>query len=211
MGRRLGLNAALSESLRVWRTLVQDGRPRDLTRLDRRGVDTIVFTDGSWPESRKEESGPGRIGALVLDVNLGQAWVTSWDVPDDMVASWLPRDNQIAMVELLAPVVVWESVPELLRDRNVLLLVDNDGVESALVRGYSAKEDICRLVSVFWCLTLRCLASVYVDRVPTDSNPSDPPSRGFVDDLLSRGARWFEPVVRPDVWERMGLGMSLLR
>ena len=33
---------------------------------------------------------------------------------------------------------------------DVLLLIDSEAVEGALIRSYASEEDICELVSVFW-------------------------------------------------------------
>ena len=62
-----------------------------------------------------------------------------------------------------------------------LLFVDSEPVQGALVKGYSSKEDLCELVGVFWSLALEIQVNLYIDRVPTDSNPSDPPSRNDLD------------------------------
>ena len=51
-------------------------------------------------------------------------------------------------------------------------------MEAALIKGYSAKEDLCELVGIFWDVALELKCSIYIDRVPTDSNPADPPPRG---------------------------------
>ena len=59
----------------------------------------------------------------------------------------------------------------------MLLLVDAEAVEGALIKGYSSRSDVCELVGVFWDLVLECKSLVYIDRVPTDANCSDPPSR----------------------------------
>ena len=57
------------------------------------------------------------------------------------------------------------------------LLVDAEAVEGALVKGYSARSDLCELVGIFWDLVLELKVLVYIERVPTDANHSDPPSR----------------------------------
>ena len=79
--------------------------------------------------------------------------------PKLIVQRWCPRKTQICMIELL------------------LLFIDSEPVEAALIKGYSAKEDVCELVGLFWELVLELRCSVYIDRVPTDSNPADNPSQ----------------------------------
>ena len=46
------------------------------------------------------------------------------------------------------------------------------------MKGYSAKEDLSWLNAVFWDQALHLNALFYIDRVSTDANISDGPSRG---------------------------------
>ena len=81
------------------------------------------------------------------------------------------------MIELVATVLAFHTFGDYLRGRTVLLLVDSEAVEGALVKGYSARSDLCELVGVFWDLVLDLKCLVYIDRVPTDANCSDGSSR----------------------------------
>ena len=42
----------------------------------------------------------------------------------------------------------------LIRGRLVLLFIDSELVEAALIKGYSATEDVCELVGIFWELAV---------------------------------------------------------
>jgi hypothetical protein len=77
----------------------------------------------------------------------------------------------------VATVIALHTFRDYLRDRSVLLLVDAEAVEGALIKGYSARSDLCELVGIFWDLALDLKALVYIDRIPTDANCADPPSR----------------------------------
>ena len=53
-----------------------------------------------------------------------------------------------------------------------------------LVKGYSAREDMCELTGVFCRLALEARVCTCIDRVTrvsTDANPADPPSRDKMD------------------------------
>ena len=71
-----------------------------------------------------------------------------------------------------------ETFKDYVQDASVLLLVDAEAVEGALVKGYSARADLCELVGRFWDLALKYNCSIYIDRVPTDANCADAPLRG---------------------------------
>ena len=66
--------------------------------------------------------------------------------------------------------------------------VDPEAIEAALVKGYSAASDICDLLDEAWRRIVAMRAAIYFDRVPTDGNIGDAPSRGFCKELDERGA-----------------------
>jgi hypothetical protein len=58
------------------------------------------------------------------------------------------------------------------------LWIDNSGAIGGLLRGYSGIPDCARIVNIFKFATAKlCLASLYIDYVPSESNPADIPSR----------------------------------
>ena len=85
--------------------------------------------------------------------------------------------NQIIPIELLAPVRALRTFRDRLNGADVIILIDSEVVEAALVKGYSSKEDVCSLISIFWDLALELSARIFIDRVSTDANPADWPSR----------------------------------
>ena len=85
------------------------------------------------------------------------------------------------MIEMFAPLVAQENFAELLRGKRVLLFVDSESVEGALIKGYSARWDLCELTGVFWLKALEDDTLYYIDRFPTDGNCSDGLSRGVLD------------------------------
>ena len=90
---------------------------------------------------------------------------------------WLSR---IVPVEMVAPIVALQTFKDRLRNCDLILLIDSEAVEGALIKGYSSREDLCELVSVFWDLVFELRIRVFIDRIATDANPADWPSR---DDL----------------------------
>ena len=99
------------------------------------------------------------------------------EVPQEVLDAWIPRKTQICMVELVGVVIAMETFRDYLRGKSVILLVDAEAVEGALVKGYSARTDVCELIGKFWDLALELDCSIYIDRVSTDANCADNPSR----------------------------------
>ena len=136
-----------------------------------------VFTDGFTPDHRRKEEGLSRIGAVLFDRSCAAPAQFGDVVPQQVILTWLPRATQICMIESEAVVVAFHTFKAYLKGKTVLLLVDSEAVEGALVKGYSSRSDICELVGVFWDLVLELQSLVYIDRVPTDANCSDGASR----------------------------------
>ena len=92
------------------------------------------------------------------------------------------------MTTVTTTIMTTVTFGECIKGSRVLLLVDNEAVESSFVKGYSNRcSDLCKLIGVFWELVQKFDLLMYIDRVPTDSNPSDGPSRGKVGQMEDRG------------------------
>ena len=57
-------------------------------------------------------------------------------------------------------------------------MIDSDSVFGAMVKGYSDRIDICSTAGIFWEQMRQFCTDIYLDRIPTDGNLSDGPSRG---------------------------------
>ncbi len=182
------IDAALRESLEHWRFLVQKGPPRPIDVRSEKFADVVIFTDGFTPDPRKNEKLPDRVGAVLFDRNLIRAWQFSEVVPKSVQKFWLVRKTQIVPVEMIAPILALQTFKERLFGVDLILLIDSEAVEAALIKGYSSKEDLCKLISVFWDLVFELRIRVFIDRIATDANPADWPSR---DDLKTgEAAGW---------------------
>ena len=181
---RSEVNAPLQLSLEHWKFLIEAGPPRKIEFTERKKSDYVIFTDGSFPDLKSSLTEPWIGGVLFCK---GRKF--GCRVSMDLIEKWIPRKSQIAMVEMFATVVALSTFAPWIKDSWSLLFVDSEPVQGALVKGYSSKEDLCQLVGVFWWrLALDIQVNLYIDRVPTDSNPADPPSRDQLD--LGRALGW---------------------
>ena len=189
---RSDLNKAIKLSLVKWKELVQEGPPRPIEFIENRRPDFVIFTDGSFPDEKSNLTKPW-IGGVLFAKGMRPIQF-GCPVEEDLIQKWIPRKSQIAMVELFATVVALSTFKKWIQGSWSLLFVDSEPVQGALVKGYSAKEDLCELVGVFWKLALDLQVNLYIDRVPTDSNPSDPPSRNCMEIGRSLGWITIDPV-----------------
>ena len=110
-------------------------------------------------------------------------------VQDSMVSKWKGADGQrvIHQAELLPILVSTVSWAEYLRDRLVLIFIDNDAALASLIKGNSANEENGRIVHTVWQAMAREGISPWFCRVPATSDPSDDPSRGAFARLRREG------------------------
>ena len=84
-----------------------------------------------------------------------------------------------AEFELIAAIAPFRSLPaSRLAGYHVELWIDNSMAIGSLTKGYSGVPDVARIVN-FFEFTVAALgaASLYIDYVPSKSNPADDPSR----------------------------------
>ena len=171
------LGIPLRKALEQWKFLVEKGPPRPIEMSCPKFADVVVFTDGFSPDPRSDDKKPDRIGAVMIDRRLAVPVQFTAVVPKEVKAKWLDRKTQIVPVEMLGPIIAFSTFKDRLFDCDVLLFVDSEAVEAALVKGYSSKSDLCDLIKIFWDIVFTQRLRVFIDRVATDANPADWPSR----------------------------------
>ena len=189
------LDKPLEMSLHHWHKLVNEGPPRPIDQFGPKLVDAVIFTDGFTPDPRSNDVTPDRVGAVLFDRRLKCPLQFTSLIPDHVKKRWLSRTTQIVPVEMIAPVLALATFADRLQGADVLLLIDSESVEGALIKGYSSREDLCEIISVFWDLALQLRVRVFIDRISTDANPADWPSRDRL--TLGENAGW--KTVKP-VW-----------
>ena len=98
--------------------------------------------------------------------------------------------NGVVVAELGAVAMAVEVFADQLKGRDVLFFIDAEAVEAALVKGASAAYDLEDVLGGVWRRLVEDSVGAYFDRVPTDANVSDGPSRGFTDELQQLGVEW---------------------
>ena len=111
------------------------GPPRKIEPASKAPADVVLFTDGFAPDPRKGEKGQPAIGGTLFARGCAVPAQVYEVVTKVVIDTWLPRKTQICMVELVGAVVAMETFKDYLRDKTVILLVDAEAVEGALVKG----------------------------------------------------------------------------
>ncbi|CAE6967752.1 unnamed protein product [Symbiodinium sp. CCMP2592] len=171
------LDATAVQALRHLRTRVLGGTPRIVPACvgSRRSV---IFTDGAYEPTNG--SYPATVGGVLYHYDNG-AWCTSYfacAIPLSVVQSWeaLGKRHLIGPVEMYAVVCAREAWSKHLNMQRVTMYVDHSGVLASLVKG-SSKDPLWRqLLLIFESCDAEAMLP-WFSRVPSASNPADPPSR----------------------------------
>ena len=155
-------------------------RPRTLTAFsEKRPI--LIFTDGAWEQNR------GGLGAVVIDMATGEKWVLAGLVPQQLLDRWseLVGDQLICQIELYAMVTLRWMFKERLNGRRSIWWVDNDAARFALIKGLSNSPTMLQLVRAFYAFELSFPTFSWVERVASDSNPADAPSRDNASEVMA--------------------------
>ena len=87
--------------------------------------------------------------------------------------------NPIAPIEALAVLVALAGWEARIQGRSVLAFVDNEGVRACMVSGGSTSAAVAGVVGAAVDREIAAGALVWFERVPSESNLADPPSRGL--------------------------------
>jgi len=107
-------------------------------------------------------------------------------------------DGDIMSLELMAIAVGLATFADELRGRQVWIFEDNTGAEATTQKGSSKADDHNSLVHEIWTLALMYGMGLWIDRVPSDDNLADLPSREEYKLLHKLGAVWRKPLI-PDL------------
>ena len=192
------LTPALRRSLRLMLLFLRFAPSREVPLFCHPPV--LLYTDASDVPEREPR---WIVGAALFDPADDQLLYSAAPVPVDLVHSWLPRQNYMGQLELLAGPFALSTWPRRLESRSTILFVDNDSAASNLVKGYSPQVDSAAIAGEFWLHASALRANIYVERVESKSNLSDGPSRHEFDLLISMGGVWTDPsldgLTRPTV------------
>ncbi|CAE7260467.1 unnamed protein product [Symbiodinium sp. CCMP2592] len=181
----LELGADLEWAVRTLLEHVNTSRPLELRQTS--GRELFVFTDGSYEPGAEIVAG---IGGIIYDASGVPLAFFSSEIPkSDLEMLEAESEHPIYEVELYAVLVAFMLWADVLRDTLSTFYLDNEAAQSALIAGRSGTRNGRQLLQRVLSLEHDNLARPWFGRVPTHSNPADPPSRQIVDHLIRQGAR----------------------
>ena len=141
----------------------------------------VIFTDAEGKKRTSTKAPTGHLGFVVYHPVFGKRYASApapkeWATLFDKIKK---RETYIGQFEMAAALAAIISLPpEWLAGRPVELWIDNSGAVGALIKGYSGVADCARIVNMFHFAAVKLgIQSMWIDYVPTQSNPADVPSR----------------------------------
>ena len=152
---------------------------------------------------------PPRLAAVLLID--GRVLYSDWEPPSCLLACFETReDNQILGLELLAIAFGLSCFAELISHRRVFVWSDNTGSEGTTRKGVGKAWDHSCIVHSIWLLAAKLQIELQIERVPTDENIADLPSRQEYALLEALEAEFVAPILdssfwSPSAWESLSV------
>ncbi|CAE7383189.1 unnamed protein product [Symbiodinium sp. CCMP2456] len=139
-----------------------------------------LYVDGSW------EDGFAGIGAVLINPATGVGRVWQGVVPSAIISRWKRDVSEflICQIELYAALCMRVHLADFLYDRKLILWTDNDATGQCLVKGRSPSPSMQVMVKCFGRADIKQPCYLWIDRIPSSSNPADAPSRGEGESVL---------------------------
>ncbi|CAE7799781.1 unnamed protein product [Symbiodinium sp. CCMP2592] len=128
---------------------------------------------------KREKGNQVTHGAVIVDPASQTREVFGGHIPEDLVTKWRSsgRTQLIFFAELYPVLIARRTWAKVLRNRRVLIFVDNEAAKAALIRNYSPLLDAAHMLSDIAELDVELSCFPWYCRVPSKSNFSDAASR----------------------------------
>lgn len=87
------------------------------------------------------------------------------------------KETAILELEMVAVAVAIHLWQNRMASKRVIVFKDNDPVGSSIMRGYSQNTFVDCLMAHLFQVEEACASHVWLERVPSQSNPADEPSK----------------------------------
>ena len=137
----------------------------------------LIFTDGAWEPSAEKPAGAG---VVVIDPLHNLRMVHEVSTPESLVSHWssLGKKQLIAELELFPTVVALAAYAGNIKQRRVLIFVDNNSVRDVMIKGTSRSASLFVMLAEFARRAHQSQLLLWISRMPSKSNIADFPSRG---------------------------------
>jgi hypothetical protein len=174
------------EALLVLLERFTNGKPREI-RASMPCKPHLLFTDGAL-EYDTDGRPEATIGGVMIDRD-GTICCFGCDVPETLMQAWQAggRTHVIGLVELYAAVVGLNTWKRTFCNDRVILFTDSWPAYDVIVKGTSSVKEWRDVLLSLEVIDEGHPMHLWTSRVPSSSNPADPPSRGRISDIAFLG------------------------
>ena len=161
---------------------------------------TLLFTDGACEFLEKDKV--VSCGAICFPEGSAKPLMFGVQIPDRVCKHWSSVGNKEQLVteaELIPAVIALQLWKQFFEHRRAIIFVDSEPAKHCLIRGTSNVETCAGITHQFYKLVDSLKTFPWFSRVPTYSNPADPPSR--LDFETPRELFGAEQVQPPQGWD----------
>eukprot|EP00434_Breviolum_minutum_P040836 symbB.v1.2.036306.t1/scaffold5096.1/size31004/2 len=192
---RQTLSSRTRECLSEIRSLLLKNAPRKIESLQAEVVH--IYVDASF--DREKYSG---LGGMVVDMSKKTLFFFGEAVDNDTLDEIMSKGQktviqELEMMAVLAAVKSWHSF---LKSRKVVLFTDSESVRCSFLKTWSANDNSDDMISVIFEVEEGFDIPLWIERVPSQSNPSDVLSREVVS--VFEGAERVRVNVR-EIWKSL--------
>ncbi|MDP6526749.1 MAG: hypothetical protein QGH15_21310 [Kiritimatiellia bacterium] len=172
------LSQELMRALRWWMDVLETGSFRRFIPLDTRATEHhIAYVDASMFRIGAILHSPGAEGGPRTEY-FSQSTAEQSEGKEEQIG--------IAFFEALCVLQLLKKYGRELEGGTLILYEDNDNVGHSLVKGWSKRDILNPIIEAVWLAAARMGLRIRVERVDSDSNPADCPSRGRVPEVPAR-------------------------
>ena len=174
------------EALLILLERFTNGKPREI-RASMPCKPHLLFTDGAL-EYDTDGRPEATIGGVMIDRE-GTIYCFGCDVPETLMQAWQAggRTHVIGLVELYAAVVGLNTWKRTFCNDRVILFTDSWPAYDVIVKGTSSVKEWRDVLLSLEVIDEGHPMHLWTSRVPSSSNPADPPSRGRISDIAFLG------------------------
>lgn len=133
----------------------------------------VIFTDAAW------EDGRATAGLVLCDLVKNVRHCRQIVVPKCLVDHWTENgvEQIISQIELFALLATRLSYRDLLLNRRCVCWIDNEAARFAAIKSSSSSLTMRSMARCLCELEIKFPSFIWIERVPSFSNPADMPSR----------------------------------
>ena len=180
------ITAEAREALLVLLERFTNGKPREI-RATMPCKPHLLFTDGAL-EYGADGQPRATIGGVLIQRG-GAITCFGCEVPARLLQTWQAsgRTHVIGLIELYAAAVGLSTWKETFCNDRVILFTDSWPAYDVIVKGTSSVKEWRDVLLSLEIIDEQFPMHLWTSRVPSSSNPADPPSRGKISELAFLG------------------------